>query len=91
MKKWNVLIATLAATLLFALTSCSSNKPCMECRSTPAQGYKNTATGEKDYYCKSCASDCAWCSDKATEHYTNGFEEITFVCKDCYRDIMELN
>ena len=77
--------------LLVAFTACGSSKPCEICGDTPAKGYKNTASGEKEYYCEDCSSDCAFCSDDATTHYTGGLGSIIFACDDCYEYIESLN
>ena len=86
-----VLLAALMGLMLLCGCGANTSEPCVGCRNTPTRGYENKATGEKDYYCDGCADDCAFCSEKATKHYTNGFEEIVFVCKDCYEDILEIN
>lgn len=77
--------------MLCALSACGSSEPCESCRATPTKGYKNEYTGEKDYYCSNCSSDCAFCSDKATTHYTSAIGMIIFVCNDCYKEIQDLN
>lgn len=82
----------IAVVMIFAiLSACGSSELCSDCRSTPTKGYDNKYTGEKDYYCKECASDCAFCSGKATEYYTSGLGGIVFVCDECYEEIRKLN
>ena len=76
---------------LFALTACGSSEPCESCRKTPTKGYKNEYSGEKEYYCSVCSSDCAFCRDEASEHYTSGLGIIIFACDDCYEEIQTLN
>ena len=70
---------------------CLSSEPCESCGDTPTKGYKNDYSGEKEYYCSDCSSDCAFCSNKAKHHYTSGLEIIIFACDDCYKEIQELN
>ncbi len=77
--------------MLGALSACGSSKPCESCGDTPTKGYKNDYSGEKEYYCSDCSSDCAFCSNKAKHHYTSGLGIIIFVCDDCYKEIQELN
>lgn len=76
--------------MLNMLTACSST-PCLNCEGTPTKGFENAATNETEYYCKECYSNCAFCDQEATEYYTNSFEEIIFVCDECYEKILELN
>ena len=85
MRRIIAIILTIAA-LLFVFTGCSFNR-CEDCGNTPTKGFKNSATNEQMYYCKDCYTNCAFCSQKATKHYTNLLEMIMFVCKDCYADI----
>ncbi len=47
-------------------------------------------TQEKEYYCKDCYSECAFCSQKATEYYTSALG-IVFVCPEHYEYILEIN
>jgi len=77
--------------MLLSGCGATTNEPCADCKNTPTKGYENKATGETEYYCENCTDDCEFCSQTATNHYTNGFEEIMFVCKDCYEDILDLN
>lgn len=85
------------ATLLIAvlltgiLTACGSSEPCHHCGNIPTKGYKNEYTGEKEYYCKECYTDCAFCSGKATKHYTSALGIIVFICDDCYEEIQALD
>lgn len=54
----------------------------------PTKGYENTATGEKEYYCSKCTSECMWCQKReATKHYTSNGGSIMFVCDKCYEDL----
>lgn len=77
--------------MLAMLSACGSSEPCESCGDTPTKAYTNNYSGEKEYYCSDCSSDCAFCSDEATEHYTSGLGMIIFACKDCYKEIQELN
>lgn len=77
--------------MLVALSACGSSEPCESCGDTPTKGYTNNYSGEKEYYCADCSSDCAFCSDKATEHYTSGLGIVIFACDDCYKEIQDLN
>ena len=77
--------------LLTILTACGSSAPCESCGDTPTKGYMNSYHKEKEYYCKDCSSNCEFCSDKATEHYTSGFGIIVFACDDCYKEIKNMN
>lgn len=88
----HILAALLAAIMILGtLTACGANEPCRSCGATPTKGYKNDYTHETEYYCGDCASDCAFCSNKATKHYTSGAGLIVFVCDDCYEYIKEIN
>ena len=87
MKK--VFSAVLFSILLIGVGGCGSSEPCADCGNTPTKAYKNTSTGENEYYCEKCASDCAFSSKKATKHYTSAAGIIIFACNDCYKDIME--
>ncbi len=77
--------------LIFTLSACGSSEPCVSCGQTPTKAYKNEYTGENEYYCADCSSECFFCSGKATKHYTSGLGIIVFVCDDCYKGIQELN
>lgn len=78
--------------MLIGITACGgSSEPCQNCKSTPTTAYKNDYTGEKEYYCKDCASDCAFCTNTATKHYTTSVGQIVFACDDCYKEIQALN
>lgn len=77
--------------MLAMLSACGSSEPCESCGDSPTKAYTNNYSGEKEYYCSDCSSDCAFCSDKASEHYTSGLGMIIFACDDCYEDIQELN
>ena len=78
--------------ILGILSACgTSSEPCEDCGDSPTRAYKNEATGENEYYCEDCASDCAFCSGTATRHYTSGLRAIVFVCDDCYKEIQEMN
>lgn len=81
----------LIALLSVSLCACGSSEPCESCNETPTKAYENKATNENEYYCNDCASDCEFCSEVARNYYTSGFEEIVFVCDDCYEDILEFN
>ena len=77
--------------MLAMLSACGSSEPCESCGDSPTKAYTNDYSGEKEYYCSDCSSDCAFCSDKASEHYTSGLGMIIFACGDCYEEIQELN
>lgn len=77
--------------MLAMLSACGSSEPCESCGYSPTKAYTNDYSGEKEYYCSDCSSDCAFCSDKASEHYTSGLGMIIFACDDCYEEIQELN
>lgn len=81
----------IAVAMLATLSACGSSKPCESCGKTPTKAYTNNYSGEKEYYCSDCSSDCAFCSKKATKHYTSGLGMIIFACGDCYEEIQELN
>lgn len=69
-------------------TACGSSEPCAKCVNMPTKGYENIATGEKEYYCSKCTSECMWCQKReATKHYTSNGETIMFVCDKCYGDL----
>ena len=69
------------------LAGCSNN-PCENCDDTPTKGYRNEATGEKEYYCSDCSSRCDLCRDDADRHYTGG-AGIVFICDDCYEQLKD--
>lgn len=79
------------AVILFGFAACGSSNPCESCQDTPTKGYTNKYSGEKEYYCADCSSECAFCSEKATEHYTSSLGSIVFVCKECYQEILDIN
>ncbi len=79
----------LVCAVLLLLSGCYSNTPC-SCGATKTKAYKNEHTGEKEYYCDSCASDCAYCSDEATQYYASASGRIIFICDDCYDYIQNL-
>lgn len=88
MKKVKMLLAVLMiVSVLSAMVGCSSS-PCENCGDTPTKGFKNDSTGEKEYYCADCSSECYLCSDDADKHYTGG-AGIIFVCNDCYDELKE--
>ena len=68
--------------ILGMLAACGSSQLCDSCGRTPAKGYKNEYTNETEYYCSACSSDCAFCSNEATKHYTSMLGMIVFVCED---------
>lgn len=78
------------AALAMILSACGSSEPCESCGNTPTKAYTNNYSGEKEYYCSRCSSDCAFCSKKATRHYTS-LIGIIFVCDGCYKEILDLN
>lgn len=83
--------AILAAAMVLVLFAGCSNEPCNYCGETPTKGYKNKSADRTEYYCSECSSECGWCGEKATKHYESALGVIVFVCKDCYKEIMELN
>lgn len=86
MKVKRFVVCVLTAITLI-LSGCSS-KPCINCGDTPTKGYENERTGEKEYYCKECSSECTFCWDEADRHYTGG-GGIIFICEDCYEDLKD--
>ena len=84
-----ILAALFAVVLLALLCACGSSEPCISCRRTPTKAYKNEYTGETEYYCSTCSSDCAFCSKTASRHYSSW--RIIFVCDECYKEIQDLN
>lgn len=90
-KRIKVTFVLMALLLLLSASACGSSKPCDGCGRTLTKAYTNTSTGEKDYYCKSCSSDCAFCRKDATKHYTSGLGRVLFVCDDCYDYIHGIN
>ena len=80
----------MSALVMGAFSSCGSSQPCENCDSTPTRGYTNEQTGEIEYYCERCSSDCAFCSDRsATTHYTSAAGIIIFACEECYARMLE--
>lgn len=77
--------------LISVMAACGSSEPCNSCGETPTKAYENTVSGEKEYYCEACSSDCAFCSGEATKHYTSAAGLIIFACSDCYEEIQELS
>lgn len=73
------------------LTACGSSEPCDRCGTSPTKSYKNDYTGENEYYCSDCSSNCEFCGQTAIKHYTSGLGLVIFACDDCYQEIMELN
>ena len=73
--------------LVIALAGCSSN-PCENCNDTPTKGFRNESSGEKEYYCDDCSSECDLCGDDVFKHYTSG-AGVRFVCKDCYEELKD--
>lgn len=89
-KKLLLVIVGLMMTCM-VFTSCGSKEPCESCGQTPTNDYKNEVTGEKEYYCEDCSSDCAFCSKEADKYYTSGVGLLMFVCDECYDEIEEIN
>lgn len=85
-----VALLLVVAALLGTMAACGSSHACESCGKTPTKAYTNTGTDEKEYYCSKCSSRCEFCGGKATKYYTS-LLGITFVCKSCYNEIMELN
>lgn len=88
-KRIGVVLA--AGAMVIALSACSFTEPCESCGDKPTRGNKNNYYDEREYYCRDCASDCAFCSGRATEHYTSGLGCIIFACDDCYEEIESYN
>ena len=84
-----ILCLLLALSMVLALVACGSSVPCENCGDTPTKGYKHSSD-QKLYYCSDCSSECVFCGDRATEHYSS-LLGVMFVCKDCYREIKALN
>lgn len=84
-------VVLLVGAMVIALSACSFTEPCESCGDKPTRGYKNSYYDEKEYYCRDCSSECAFCSDDATEHYTSGLGIIIFACDDCYEEIASYN
>lgn len=76
---------------LLAACGATSSEPCTSCGRTPTKKYQNESSGEAEYYCEVCSSDCAFCSGKATQHYSSALGVIVFVCDSCYEEIQSLN
>ena len=85
------LLLIMLSLMVMFLSACGSSEPCTSCGDTPTKAYQNNYTEEKEYYCESCSSDCAFCSDDASNHYTSGLGIIIFACDDCYEEIQEMN
>ena len=79
-----------AVLVLSVMASCGSKNRCETCGATPTKAYLNEATGAKEYYCKKCSSDCAFCSKAATKYYTS-LLGIVFVCKEHYDYVERIN
>lgn len=91
MKKSKVFFIIMAVYMMIVCSSCSvgylSDEPCAWCGNTPTKQISSENTEvEAKYYCKECVSDCMFCSETATNHYTNLLELEVFVCGDCYGD-----
>lgn len=86
-----IAITIVLAMSIISFTACISSEPCSNCGNKPTKGYKNTSTNETEYYCSDCSSDCAFCSHKATRHYTSVDGKIIFICNDCYEYIQKIN
>ncbi len=89
-----ICILILSVSSLFLLSGCNNDDTtppethiCAKCNksTTDFKSYKNNA-GTELYYCKECRETCAICGAEATKHYTNGLDQIVFVCKDCYKE-----
>ena len=80
-----ILAVIVIVALMVSLAACSSN-PCEDCGDTPTKGYKNEKSGDKEYYCADCSSECNLCYDDAAKHYTGGMG-IIFICNDCYEEL----
>lgn len=91
MKRFICIIMMLCLMTIFFAACGATNIPCESCNSTPTKPFKNDYTGENEYYCDSCSSDCAFCSNEATTHYTSALGVIVFVCDDCKEEIQSFN
>lgn len=89
--KNKIKIALLIALISINLCACGLFEACENCGKTPTRAFMNNATNENEYYCKDCSSMCWICRETANHYYTSGFEEIVFVCDDCYEYIMGIN
>lgn len=86
-----VVVTLFVFAMIGMFSACGLSESCVSCGETPTKGYKNNYSGEKEYYCSECSSDCVFCAGEATEYYTSALGIIIFACDDCYKDIQELN
>lgn len=91
MKQKRMILALCLAMMGMLLCSCSggytSNENCVYCGWEPTKKFQ-TINGTDCYVCKECSTTCFFCGDRASENYTNGFDEVMFVCDACYADIV---
>lgn len=86
-------LTIMAVCMMIVCSSCSvgylSDEPCEWCRNTPTkQIASENMEIEAKYYCEECVSECMFCSETATNHYTNLLELEVFVCGGCYEDVV---
>lgn len=86
MNKVKIAVAVFLLATVLILTGGCSSVPCENCNDTPTKAYKNDSTGEKEYYCADCTSECYLCGDRADKHYTSGIG-VVFICNDCYDEL----
>lgn len=79
-----------AVALMLSLVSCGSSQPCHDCGRVPTKGYKNNYTGETEYYCSVCSSDCEMCSSTSAKHPVTLFGQVVFLCDDCDEELRAL-
>lgn len=82
-----ILCFLIVGVMLASLVACSSSEPCELCGEAPTRGYKVDGTDEKQYYCSACSSECFFCGEKATKHYTSMAGIIVFACDECYEEM----
>lgn len=82
LKGWSVCLGIMIMCIALCLIT-AKMIPCEECGDKPTKKFENQYSGENEYYCKACYTDCAWCSGKADRYYINLIGEIMFVCEEC--------
>ncbi len=78
-----VAVALLAGNGGISIGGYSSAEPCEWCNESPTKEF------DGQFYCEDCSSTCWACYEKATKHFVNGFDGLTFVCDDCYEEAIE--
>lgn len=89
--KCKMIMLLIGMLLIGTMSACGSSEPCNSCGSTPTKGYKNEYTSKNEYYCSDCSSDCAFCGERASKHYTSMMGMMIFACDSCYKDVQDLN